>query len=286
MQQPPDSPSSGSAATARSDRSRRAAVTGLAARRASYVGLAVLSPVIILLIWDLTTRFGIVRSILLPTRVAVFWATVDVYRRGSAEVTHFTHIGASVARVTVAFLCAAVLGVIFGLIRGRYRTVDALLLVPSEVIRPIPPLGFIPLFILWFGIGELSKVLIIFYYVFLVVMLNTQAGVRSCPEESIRAALSLGASSVQVFRYVIFPAALPQIMTGMRVGMGSALAILVASELLGGDRGLGFVILDASNFFRTSQVFVGLILIGLLGLISDRGLNFVSRRIVHWEGRK
>jgi len=286
MQGPPDAPGSGRQAAPVSNGSRRAVAAPFTIRRTSYFALAILSPLVILLIWDLTTRFGIVRSILLPTPAAVLWATVDVFRRGYAGVSIFAHIGASLARVMVAFLSAAVLGVVFGLLRGRYRMVDALLLVPSEVIRPIPPLGFIPLFILWFGIGELSKVLIIFYYVFLVVMLNTQAGVRSCPEEAIRAARSLGANSVQVFRYVIFPAALPQIMTGMRVGMGSALAILVASELLGGDRGLGFVILDASNFFRTSQVFVGLILIGLLGLISDRGLNFVSRWIVHWEGRK
>ena len=282
MHQPPDSPDRGGITRG----SRRTALAYLAGGRASYIGFAILSPVVILLIWDLNTRFGIVRSILLPTPIAVFWATVDVFHRGYAGVSIFAHIGASVARVAIAFLCAGVLGVIFGLLRGRYRVVDAWLLVPSEVIRPIPPLGFIPLFILWFGIGEVSKVLIIFYYVFLVVMLNTQAGVRSCPEESIRAALSLGANPLQVFRYVIFPAALPQIMTGMRVGMSSALAILVASELLGGDRGLGFVILDASNFFRTSQVFVGLILIGLLGLVCDRGLNFVSRWIVHWEGRK
>ena len=112
-----------------------------------------------------------------------------------------------------------------------------------------------------------------------------QAGVRSCPEDKIRAARSLGANSWQVFRFVIFPAALPQIVTGMRVGFAAGLSILVASELLGGDLGLGFVIMDASTFFKTTDVFAGIILIGCLGLISDRGLTYVSRRIVHWEGR-
>ena len=114
-------------------------------------------------------------------------------------------------------------------------------------LRPIPPLGLIPLFILWFGIGELSKILLIFTFVFLIMMVNAQAGTRSCPPDLTRAALSLGAGRGQLFRYVVLPAALPQIMTGLRVSMGTALSILVASELLGGDRGLGFVVLDAAS---------------------------------------
>jgi ABC-type nitrate/sulfonate/bicarbonate transport system permease component len=251
-----------------------------------YGILVFVSPAAIILAWDLATRFGLIRSDLLPPPLTVLASLIDVLRNGYAGINIFVHVGASLTRVLTAFIAAPIVGIILGLLRGRYRSVDAVCLVPAEVIRPIPPLGLIPLFILWFGIGELSKILIIFYYVALIVMLNTQSGVRSCPDEVIRAALSLGASPFQVFRYVILPAALPQIMTGLRVGMGSALAILVASELLGGDRGLGFVILDASNFFRTNEVFVGIILIGLLGLITDRGLTYVSRKLVHWEGKK
>jgi ABC-type nitrate/sulfonate/bicarbonate transport system permease component len=254
--------------------------------RHRYGILVFLSPAAIILAWDLATRFGLIRTDLLPPPLTVLASLIDVLRNGYAGVNIFVHVGASLTRVLSAFAAATVVGIILGLLRGRYGSVDALCLVPAEVIRPIPPLGLIPLFILWFGIGELSKILIIFYYVALIVMLNTQSGVRSCPDEVIRAALSLGASPFQVFRYVIFPAALPQIMTGLRVGMGSALAILVASELLGGDRGLGFVILDASNFFRINEVFVGIILIGLLGLVTDRGLTYVSRKLVHWEGKK
>ncbi len=154
------------------------------------------------------------------------------------------------------------------------------------MLRPLPPLGLIPLFILWFGIGELSKVLLIFTTVFLVMMVNAQAGTHSCPPDLTRAALSLGASSAQLFRYVVLPAALPQIMTGLRISMGTGLSILVASELLGGDRGLGFIVLDASNFFRTTYVFAGIFLIGLIGLVSDRTLALLTRKVVHWEGRR
>jgi ABC-type nitrate/sulfonate/bicarbonate transport system permease component len=251
-----------------------------------YWATAILSPVAIVLVWDLITRVGLVRSVLLPSPgdiAQAFWA---VLVGGYAGTSIFIHIGASLYRVLVAYLLAAVFGIVLGLLRGRYRLADATMLVPAEVVRPIPPLAFIPLFILWFGIGEVSKILIIAYYVMLIVMLNTQAGVRGCPADKIRAAQSLGAGPWQIFRYIIFPAALPQIMTGLRVGMAAALSILVAAELLGGDKGLGFVIMDASTFFRTKEVFVGIVLIGILGFISDRGLNYVSARFVHWEGKK
>jgi NitT/TauT family transport system permease protein/taurine transport system permease protein len=186
----------------------------------------------------------------------------------------------------MAFLFGALLGVALGLLRGRVPAIDALLLVPAEMLRPIPPLGLIPLFILWFGIGELSKVLLIFLSVFLIMMVNAHAGARSCPADLLRAAQSLGASRWQVFLRVVFPAALPQITTGLRVAMGTGFSILVASELLGGDRGLGFIILDASNFFRTTYVFAGIVLIGAIGLASDRLIAWAGRRIVHWDGQR
>lgn len=254
-------------------------------RRTKYLLVAVLSPVGIVLAWDLITRLGLVRSILLPPPSEIFHALWKVLLNGYAGTSIFVHIGMSLYRVLIAFAAAGIVGITLGLLRGGYRLADAAMLVPAEVIRPIPPLAFIPLFILWFGIGEVSKILIIFYYVMLIVMLNTQAGVRGCPPDKVRAARSLGANSWQIFRYIIFPAALPQIVTGLRVGMAAALSILVAAELLGGDLGLGFVIMDASTFFRTKEVFVGIILIGILGFISDRGLNYASAKFVHWEGK-
>lgn len=259
---------------------------GKSFERLKYWLIAISSPVAIVLVWELITRIGVVRSILLPPPGEIFQALVNTIVNGYAGTSIFTHIGMSLYRVLLAFIAAAIVGIGLGLLRGEYRSADASLLIPGEVIRPIPPLAFIPLFILWFGIGETSKILIIFYYVMLIIMLNTQSGVRGCPPDKIRAARSLGANSWQIFRYVIFPAALPQIMTGLRVGMAAALSILVAAELLGGDLGLGFVIMDASTFFRTKEVFVGIILIGILGFISDRALNYVSAKFVHWEGKK
>ena len=251
-----------------------------------YVALAILSPLSILLVWTLLTAKGAVAPIILPSPAAVTASFLDMVQRGYSGVGIWTHIGASLARVGIAFFTGATLGIAIGLLRGRIAEIDALFLVPSEIVRPIPPLGLIPLFILWFGIGEMSKILLIFLSVFLIMMVNAQAGSRSCAVDALRAAQSMGAGRWQIFRFVVLPSALPQIMTGLRVSMGTALTILVASELLGGDRGLGFIILDASSFFRTTYVFAGIILIGFIGLVSDRTIAFLARRIVHWEGRR
>lgn len=252
----------------------------------SYLALALLSPLAILFLWALITAKGVVPAVLLPSPFAVATTMWDMLKSGYSGISIWTHIGASLARVGIAFVFGALLGIFVGLIRGRIRPVDALFLVPSEILRPIPPLGLIPLFILWFGIGEVSKTVLIFLFVLLIMMVNAQAGANAVGLDTMRAAQSMGANRWQVFRFVVLPSALPQIMTGLRISMGAALTILVASELLGGDRGLGFVILDASSFFRTTYVFAGVIIIGLIGLISDRAIVYAARQIVHWEGQR
>ena len=160
-------------------------------------------------------------------------------------------------------------------------------MVPSEILRPIPPLGLIPLFILWFGIGELSKITLIFVFVLLIMMVNAQAGADAVGLDTLRAAQSMGANRWQVFRFVVLPSALPQIMTGLahrhghgarpswsRPNCSAAIAASASSSSM------------PSSFFRTTYVFAGIILIGIIGLISDRAIAYAARRIVHWEGRR
>lgn len=255
------------------------------AERRAYLVLATLSPLLIVGLWAFVTAQKLVPPAILPPPGAVLASLQDMLRNGYSGVPLATHLVASLTRVGIAFALGAVLGTAIGLLRGRIALLDALWLVPAEVVRPIPPLGLIPLFILWFGIGEVSKVLLIFVSVFLIMMVNAQAGARAATLDTLRAAQSMGAGTFQTFRFVILPSALPQIMTGLRVAMGTGLTILVASELLGGDRGLGFVILDAASFFRTTYVFAGIIIIGAIGLASDRLIAWIERRIVHWRGR-
>lgn len=254
--------------------------------RLRYLALAVLSPLVLLGLWIVATRHGWVRLVILPPPDAVARAFLEMVQSGYSGVPLSSHVIASLTRVGIAFVVGSTLGVLIGMLRGRAPLVDAVFVVPSEMIRPIPPLGLIPLFILWFGIGEASKILLILTSVFLITMVNAQAGARACPEDALRAAASLGATRAQIFRWVVLPAALPHVMTGLRIALGTALSILVASELLGGDRGLGFIVLDASNFFRTTHVFSGVIVIGLVGLACDRSLAWLGRRLVHWEGKR
>ncbi len=255
-------------------------------KKKSYITLAILSPLVLLGLWIAVSHSGLVRPVILPSPQAVLSSLASMALQGYSGVSLSEHVLASLTRVGVAFAGGSALGVAVGLLRARSSAADALLLVPGEMLRPIPPLGLIPLFILWFGIGETSKILLIGLSVFLIMMVNSQSGARSVSADLLRAAQTCGASRMQIFRHVVLPAALPQIMTGLRVALGMALSILVASELLGGDRGLGFVVLDAANFFRTTYVFAGVILIGAIGLVSDRLIAWLARRIVHWEGRR
>jgi taurine transport system permease protein len=189
--------------------------------RLRYVLLAALSPLALLFLWIAATRHGWVRPVILPPPDAVVMSFVDMVASGYSGVPLYAHVAASLMRVGVAFFVGALLGIVIGMLRGRVAEVDAIFVVPSEMLRPIPPLGLIPLFILWFGIGELSKILLILTSVFLITMVNAQAGARACPADPLRAALSLGADRFQVFRYVVLPAALPQIMTGSTRGSGN-----------------------------------------------------------------
>ena len=142
-----------------------------------------------------------------------------------------------------------------------------------EVLRPVPPLAWIPLSILWFGIGDIQNQFIIFLGMFFPILLNTIAGVKNIEPNLIRAARCLGASETRILRRIVLRAALPQIITGIRVGLGVGWMALVAAELVGANSGLGFLINDARTLLRTDVVIVGMITIGVVGLIIDRTIR-------------
>lgn len=246
------------------------------------VGIVI--PLFILILWELTTRQGWIDELFLPSLSGIVTEFLAMANKGYAGTPLIVHILGSLRRVFIAFSIGTVVGLLLGLLMGYYKYVRAAFYVVTELLRPIPPLAFITLFILWFGIGEVSKVLIILYAGALIVMLNTIAGVRSCPQDKILAARTLGANDLAIFLYVIFPAALPSIFTGMRVALSVDFGILVASELLAGDIGVGYIIQDASVFFNVEALFVGILMIGFFGVLSDFCLGFISRRIVHWQG--
>lgn len=245
--------------------------------------VAIAIPTLILILWELTTRLGWVDELFLPSLSGIVTEFLAMIQKGYAGTPLLSHVLGSLRRVFTAFGIGTVVGILLGLLMGYYKYVRAAFYVVTEILRPIPPLAFITLFILWFGIGEVSKVLIILYAGALIVMLNTMAGVQSCPKDKILAAQTLGANDLAIFLYVILPAALPSIFTGMRVALSVDFGILVAAELLAGDLGIGYIIQDASTFFNVEGLFVGILMIGFFGVMSDFVLRIIASRVVHWQ---
>jgi ABC-type nitrate/sulfonate/bicarbonate transport system permease component len=188
----------------------------------------------------------------------------------------------SLKRECVAFvwaLSAVPLGIAMGWSKAIDEQVDPLV----EVLRPVPPLAWIPLSILWFGIGDIQNQFIIFLGMFFPILLNTISGVKNIEPNLLRAARCLGAKEGRVLRRVVLRAALPQIITGVRVGLGVGWMALVAAELVGANSGLGFLINDARTLLRTDIVIVGMITIGVVGLVIDRTIRFVGKRSMPWS---
>ena len=194
----------------------------------------------------------------------------------------FKHFRVSLQREAVAFLYASS-AIPIGIVMGWSRTAQNLLEPVFEMLRPIPPIAWIPLAILWFGISDLQNQFIIFLGIFFPLLINTIAGVKNVEHNVIRAARCLGASEFDVLVRVVFRAALPQIVTGIRVGLGVGWMALVAAELVGATSGLGWLISDARSVLRTDIILVGMISIGLAGLMIDQGLRWAARKLLPWS---
>jgi taurine transport system permease protein len=156
---------------------------------------------------------------------------------------------------------------------------------PIEFYRPLPPLAYLPLIIIWFGIDELSKVLLIYLACFAPLAMSSRAGVRSVSQEQIHAAYSMGASKWQVIRHVVIPAAMPEILTAMRISIGFGWTTLVAAEMVAATHGLGQMVLNASNFLRTDIVIMGIVVIGTIAYLFDLLMRYVERVVVPWKGK-
>jgi ABC-type nitrate/sulfonate/bicarbonate transport system permease component len=236
-----------------------------------------------IIVWECVSVFGIrfnpQLDVMLPPPTAVFSAAVDLLKRGVL----MTHIIDSLTRVLMAVGTAAVIGVPLGLAMGwlpRFRrAVDPLL----EFIRPIPPLAWIPLSILWFGIGDTQIVYIIFLAAFFPVVLNSMAGARDIDPYLVRASQSLGARPGELFATVVLPGALPHIFTGLRIGLGIGWMALVAGELVAAPSGLGYMINNARTLFRSDYILLGMVLIGVLGLLLDYVMRRIALAIMPWH---
>jgi len=193
------------------------------------------------------------------------------------------HIAASMTRVFSGYVVALVTGVVLGALMGWFRWFDDIVDPIVELFRPVSPLAILPLAILWLGIGQTSKIFVVWYGCFFPILLNTYAGVRSVPKSLVEAASTLGATSPEMMRHVVFFHSLPMIMTGARISLAVGMIVIIASEMVAADRGLGFMILTAQQTFSTIELYVGIVTIAMIGFAGDRVLRVLRKRLCAWH---
>ncbi|OSP55388.1 ABC transporter permease subunit [Pseudoruegeria sp. SK021] len=247
--------------------------------------LSVLSIAVLLFVWWLVTAMGWVKPLFVPAPMDIVTKFISVWQTGFTGTPFLEHVAISTSRVFGAFLLACVIGLPLGLAMGMSPVMRGLFDPPIEFYRPIPPLAYLPLMIIWFGIGETSKILLIFLSVFAPIVLGARSGVKSAAIEQIHAAYSFGATRWQVMRFVILPSAMPEILTAMRIGIGFGWTTLVAAEMVAATKGLGYMVLSASQFLQTPVVIMGIIVIAFIAFAFDLLIRFVERRVVPWKGR-
>jgi ABC-type nitrate/sulfonate/bicarbonate transport system permease component len=189
----------------------------------------------------------------------------------------------SVGRVVVGFAVAAPLAILLGVLIAKVRWCETLLDPVIEALRPVPTLALLPMIILWFGIGETSKVFFIAYSCFFVIFTTTVLGVRNVDPILVRAAQSLGLSRLRIYRHVIFPSALPDVLVGLRLGLSVGFFVIVAAEFIAADTGLGYLINYSRTWFQVDNMMLGAIIIGALGLTSNYLLVALERRLFRWR---
>ena len=241
--------------------------------------------VLLLVTWYLVSHSSFVKPGYIPTPEELGKTFVDLLRNGYQGKPLYEHIGISLFRTLTGFALGVAVGVPIGLLSGYSRRAGAMISPIMAFIRPIPPIAFIPMAVLYFGLGELGKIVLIFFVSFNYVQANAQAGAANFPIAYRRAAESLGLSRWQTFTRIVMPGALLQIFTGLKVALALSWAVVVAAELVGAQSGLGFMISDAALLFRIPVVYIGVALIGVIGLVLNFTLNLVETRIVHWKGR-
>ncbi len=249
------------------------------------LGVSLLTLCALLALWWLVARLGLISPLFLPSPAQVLqqFATL-AGPQGFMDATLWQHLAASLQRILIALIAAAFFGVTVGIAMGLSPTLRGMLDPLIELYRPVPPLAYLPLMVSWFGIGETSKVLLIYLAIFAPVAMATLAGVQGAKQVRLRAARALGANRWQVLWYVIVPGALPDILTGLRIGLGVGWSTLVAAELIAATRGVGFMVQAAGEFLATDVVLAGILVIALIAFTLELGLRALQRRLTPWHG--
>jgi taurine transport system permease protein len=238
----------------------------------------------IFILWYVITKLGIFTPTLLPGPLRVWRAFLRILENGYNGVPLWVHLGASFKRLFVALFFAIFSAVPLGLLSGYFNKIEAVIDSVVEFYRPLPPLAYYTLLVLWFGIDDTSKQILLFLAAFAPIYIACVSAVRKLNQDFVLSAKSLGAAQKDVFFKIVLPASLPEIFTGIRTAFGVAYTTLVSSEMVAATSGIGWMVLDASNFLKSDVIFVGIIIMGITGVIIDAGLRFLERKIIFWKG--
>ena len=240
---------------------------------------------VVLAVWWAVAALQLISPLFLPPPGQVLHKLVTIAgAQGFMDATLWQHLAASLMRILIALLAATIIGIPVGIAMGLSPTLRGILDPLIELYRPVPPLAYLPLMVIWFGIGETSKILLIYLAIFAPVVMSALAGVKSTQQVRVRAAQSLGASRLQVLWFVILPGALPEMLTGLRIGLGVGWSTLVAAELIAATRGLGFMVQSAGEFLATDVVLAGIAVIAAIAFVLELGLRALQRRLTPWHG--
>jgi taurine transport system permease protein len=247
--------------------------------------LSSLSVATLLAAWVLVTHMGWANELFLPKPEAVWNAFAKTMTKGYQGSTLLEHVGTSLYRILVAFALACLVGIPIGVLMGASRDARALLNPLIEFYRPLPPLGLYTLLVMWLGIGETSKLSLLFLAGLPGIVISTIQAVTTIDRIYIRAAQSLGASRRDLLFEVYLPAAGPMILAGMRISLGFTYTVLVAAEIVAASAGLGWMIWDAAKFLMSDIVIMGLIVLGLTGVALDFAMRLIGRVLMPWTNR-
>ena len=247
----------------------------------TFITLGTLST--LFLIWFEFTRRGMVSEIFVPSPAGVWETFVDLMTEGYHGHNLMQHNLVSLERVMIGWVIATIISVPLGLAMGLSSKVRAVFDILIEFYRPLPPLAYYTLLVLWFGIGETSKVLLLFLAAMPPIIIGCAQAVRDVSPSVTQAARSLGATPFQVFYKITLPATLPATITSMRISLGFTYTVLVAAEIVAATEGIGWLVWDAAKFLRSDIIFVGIIVMGLTGICLDGILRLIARYMLRWK---
>lgn len=253
------------------------------------VPVAVISAVTVAAIigaWGLASSYALVSPVFLPSPRQVVVALHHLVVTGFVDATLAQHVGASLYRIFGALIASILIGIPAGIAIGTSRIGRGILDPIVEFLRPLPPLAYLPLIIIWVGIGEASKITVIALSMLPSIILSTSAGVRSVSRDHVNAARSLGATKRQVLADVVLPSAVPSILTGVRIALGAGWTTLVAAELVAVTSGIGFMIQSAAQFLVTDIVIAGIVVIALIAILLEFLARRIERRLVPWAAHR